>query len=59
MLINYIRESVDGGLIEIRKVDTEDNLADILTKIVTGQSFRHKAHALLGAELTTLSVIVD
>jgi hypothetical protein len=57
MLINYIRESVDKGLIEIRKVDTNDNLADILTKIVTGTSFRDKANALLGAEPINLTMI--
>ena len=48
MLINFIREQVQSGLIELQKVPTEDNLADILTKIVTGTQFSEKAEQLLG-----------
>ena len=43
MLVNYIREQVAAGLIEISKVPTEDNGADLLTKGLTGQSFLQKA----------------
>jgi hypothetical protein len=48
MLVNYIREQVANGLIEISKVPTEDNVADLLTKALTGQSFLRKANFLLG-----------
>lgn len=50
MLINFIREQVQNGLIELQKVPTEDNLADILTKIVTGSQFTEKAEQLLGLD---------
>jgi hypothetical protein len=48
MLIAYVREKVSEGLIEIRKVATKVNLADVLTKIVTGAEFHTKADLLLG-----------
>jgi hypothetical protein len=48
MLVNYIREQVAAGLIELSKVPTEDNVADLLTKALTGQSFTQKADFLLG-----------
>ena len=32
MLINFIRHQVTSGLVEIQKVATQDNAADILTK---------------------------
>jgi hypothetical protein len=48
MLVNYIREQVAAGLIELNKVPTEDNVADLLTKALTGQSFTQKADFLLG-----------
>ena len=51
MLVNYIREQVMTGLISISKVNTEDNLADILTKIVTGSQFIEKAEQLLGMQI--------
>ena len=49
MLIAYVREKVANGLIEIQKVDTKVNLADVLTKIVTGAEFHTKADMLLGS----------
>jgi hypothetical protein len=48
MLVHYIREQVAAGLIEISKVPTEENVADLLTKGLTGQSFLQKADHLLG-----------
>jgi hypothetical protein len=48
MLVHYVREQVIAGLIEIRKVDTKYNIADVLTKIVTGLEFTTKADLLLG-----------
>ena len=35
-MIHGIKEQVQMGLIDVRKVDTKDNLADVLTKIITG-----------------------
>jgi hypothetical protein len=52
MLIAFIREQVDRGLIEIRKISSEDNVADILTKIVVGSAFTRKASRLLGEALS-------
>jgi hypothetical protein len=57
MLVNYVREQVVTGLIQIRKVATVENLADVLTKIVTGGEFQTKAGLLLG--LPVSPVIVD
>lgn len=48
MLIAYIREQVNEGLLEIRKVHTSQNVADILTKPVVGQDFQSKVEKLLG-----------
>ena len=48
MLIAYVREQVKEGIVTIRKVGTTENLADIFTKIVTGQPFRDIAAAILG-----------
>lgn len=53
MLINFVREQVAAGLIAIQKVPTQDNLADILTKILTGNPFTQKAEQLLGMSLAT------
>ncbi len=50
MLVNFIREQVASGLVEIQKVATQDNIADILTKIVNGQDFRRKSNLLLGLD---------
>jgi hypothetical protein len=48
MLVNFIREQVESGLVSLAKVDTLDNVADILTKIVSGSAFSEKAEQLLG-----------
>jgi hypothetical protein len=53
MLVNYVREQVASGLIAISKVPTEDNLADILTKILSGSEFVEKAEHLLGMQFST------
>jgi histone deacetylase 1/2 len=50
MLISFIREQVAEGLISIQKVPTEDNYADLLTKILTGLAFQDKAEYLLGTQ---------
>jgi hypothetical protein len=48
MLVDWIREQVIAGYIELKKVATEHNVADILTKIITGGEFKTKAALLLG-----------
>jgi len=48
MLVDWIREQVIHGYVELEKVATVDNVADILTKIITGGEFKTKAHLLLG-----------
>ena len=48
MLVHFIREQVENGLIELQKVDTTENIADILTKIVVGNDFVTKSNLLLG-----------
>jgi KUP system potassium uptake protein len=50
MLVNYIKEQVSAGLVEIQKVPTSKNIADILTKIVVGDEYRRKALSLLGLD---------
>ena len=46
MVINWIREQVEAGLIP-----DEDNIVDMLTKIITARPFRTKAARLLGDEV--------
>jgi hypothetical protein len=53
MLINYVREHISSGLIALTKVPTADNVADILTKIITGSEFTSKAALLLGRSTTS------
>ena len=50
VLVHWIREQVALGIIEVRKVATERNMADIFTKIVTGQAFLDSARYVLGSE---------
>jgi len=48
MLVNFVKEQIESGLIELQKVPTAFNVSDILTKIVVGNDFRSKALNLLG-----------
>ena len=50
MLISYVKEQVEAGLIALHKVPTAENISDILTKIVVGSEYRAKALNLLGAQ---------
>ena len=50
MLINFIRQQVSLGLIEVNKVASEDNIADVLTKALPWREFAPKAVKLLGIE---------
>ena len=47
MLIHYIKEHVNNGLIRIVKVDSKDNRADLLTKELYASEFQDQAHCLL------------
>jgi hypothetical protein len=48
MLIEFIREQVMEGLIELRKIPTESNIADFLTKLIVGKTITIKAMHLIG-----------
>ena len=41
MKYHFIREKVTQGLIKVEKVPTEENPADVGTKILTLSKFRH------------------
>ena len=47
MLVDWIREQVIAGYLKLTKVATAENVADLLTKIVTGGEFSKKADLLL------------
>jgi len=48
MLIEFIREQVLEGLIELKQIPTEMNVADMLTKIIVSKDITTKAMHLLG-----------
>ena len=50
MLINFIRQQVTLGLIEVSKVASADNIADVLTKALPWSEFAPKAARLLGID---------
>ena len=50
MLINYCREKVKYGLIEVEHIDSELNIADIGSKPIFGQDFRFKRQGLIGLQ---------
>jgi hypothetical protein len=56
MLIEFIRKQVMERLIELRKVPTESNVADLLTKLIVGKTFTIKAMHLLGEMVMSLDV---
>jgi len=56
MLIEFIREQVVEGLIELHKIPTESNTADLLTKLIVGKTFTIKAMHLLGEMGMSLNV---
>ncbi len=43
MIINYIREQVDMGLVEIQKIAGKDNMADLHTKPLRNGAFERHA----------------
>ena len=50
MVIAWIREQVEAGLIALQQIPEDKNDADMLTKIITATPFRSKAARLLGRE---------
>ena len=56
MAINWIREQVEAGLIQLEQIPDALNRADVLTKIITGMQFRTKASDLLGADINANDV---
>jgi hypothetical protein len=56
MLIEFIREQVMEGLINLRKIPTESNIADLLTKLIVSKTFTIKAMHLLGEMGMSLNV---
>ena len=57
MLVHYIREHVKAGLIALRKVDTNDNVADLLTKVKLNNSFFRQRDMLLGVPLPSVTLL--
>ena len=50
MLLNWCREQVKSGLVSIEYVMSEENIADIGTKVLFGQDFRFKRQGLIGVQ---------
>jgi hypothetical protein len=48
MVINYIREQVDLGMVHIQKIAGEDNIADLHTKPLRDGTFERHAPKILG-----------
>ena len=48
MLVDFIREFIEAGLLALNKIDSEHNLSDLLTKALIGLHFHTKADILLG-----------
>ncbi len=59
MLIEFVREQVMEGLIELRKISTEANIADMLTKLLVGKTFTMKAMHLLGEMGLKTDILLD
>ena len=51
MVINWIREQVEAGLIQLQQIREEKNTSNVLTKVITGTPFRAQAGDLLAADL--------
>jgi hypothetical protein len=58
MLVNFIREQVSQGLIDIHKVDTKDNISDLLSKRQEGRLFILQRDILLGRSIKPTTPIV-
>jgi len=52
MVVNYVREQLELGLIEVFKIKGEANNADLHTKKLRDKSFATKADNILGLPAT-------
>ena len=50
MLVNFIKEQVLMGLIEVQKIASKENVADMLTKALDWKEFATKAAKILGID---------
>jgi hypothetical protein len=50
MLINYIKEQIQSGIIQLLYVSTEDNPADTLSKPLQGRDFDLKTSRIMGPQ---------
>ena len=57
MVINYVKEQIDLGQIEARKIYGKLNTADMHTKPLRTSSFSHMAHRILGHPAPILPII--
>ena len=48
MLTRFVKEQVEKGLIEIRKIAGEKNIANVLTKTITGREFNDSFNKIMG-----------
>ena len=48
MLIHYVKEQIDAGLITLQHITSELNIADILTKALYGEDFYYKRDSIQG-----------
>ena len=48
MLVDFIRQHVVMGLLEVKKIASDENIADVLTKALDWKQFAPKAAKLLG-----------
>jgi hypothetical protein len=50
MLLNYIKEQIQSGTIQLLYVATEENPADTLSKPLQGRDFDHKTSRIMGPQ---------
>jgi len=48
MIINFVKEQVRTGLLQVCKVATEENISNVLTKTVMGQEFYKSFQRIMG-----------
>ena len=50
MTIQYLREQVQSGLIQLKKIPTQKNIANVLTKIISAPEFFSSFHKIMGID---------
>jgi hypothetical protein len=51
MLVYYVKEQVERGVVSIEYIQSELNVADILTKAIFGRDFVYKRQRILGLQV--------